>query len=82
MATLTAMSEQLDSALRVGTFRPLVSAQPFEGMVRRPGLFAVKSATKHSVVAAAFLMLYVAIYLAIGFLGISLIGRAWATIFE
>jgi hypothetical protein len=82
MATLTAMSEPLDSALPVGTFRPLVSARPVEGMVRRPGLVAAKPATKHSVVAAAFLMLYVAIYLAIRFLGISLIGRAWATIFE
>ncbi|MFZ0980312.1 MAG: hypothetical protein WAN23_13000 [Candidatus Acidiferrales bacterium] len=41
-----------------------------------------KPAAKHSVVAVAFLMLYVAIYLAIGFLGISLIGRAWATVFE
>ena len=41
-----------------------------------------KAATKHSMVAAAFLMLYVAIYLAIGFLGISLICRAWAAVFE
>ena len=82
MATLTAMSEEAESALPVGTFRPLISAHPVEGMVRRPELAMAKPVTRHSVVAAAFLMLYVAIYLAIGFLGISLIGRAWATVFE
>ncbi len=82
MATLTAMSEQVESALPVGAFRPLVSSEPAEGMVRRPELSIPRPVTKHSVVAAAFLMLYVAIYLAIGFLGISLIGRAWATVFE
>jgi len=32
--------------------------------------------------AAAFLALYVAIYLGIGFLGISLVERVWATVFE
>jgi hypothetical protein len=82
MATLTAMSEQVESALPVGAFRPLVSSQPAEGTVRRAELSIARPVTKHSVVAAAFLMLYVAIYLAIGFLGISLIGRAWATVFE
>ncbi len=82
MVTLASMSEQLESALPVGTFRPLVSARPVQGMGRRPELFTAKPAAKHSVIAAAFLMLYVAIYLTIGFLGISLIGRAWATVFE
>ena len=82
MATLTPMSEHVESALPVGTCRPLISARPVEGMVRRPELSLAKAATKHSVIAAALLMLYVAIYLAIGFLGISLIGRAWATVFE
>ncbi len=76
------MSEHLESALPVGTFRPLVSARPIEGMGERPELSTAKPATKHSAIAAAFLMLYVAIYLVIGFLGISLIGRAWATVFE
>jgi hypothetical protein len=76
------MNEHVESALPVGTFRPLVSAQPGEGMVRRPELSMAKAATKHSVVAAAFLTLYLAIYLAIGFLGISPIGRAWASVFE
>lgn len=76
------MSEQMDSALPVGAFRPLDSVRPVEGMARRAELSMAKPAAKHSVVAVAFLMLYVAIYLAIGFLGISLIGRAWATVFE
>ena len=76
------MSEHLESALPVRTFGPLVSARPVEAMERRLESSTAKPATKHSVIAAAFLMLYVAIYLAIGFLGISLIGRAWATVFE
>lgn len=77
-----AMSEQLESALAVGAFRPLVPDRPDAGMVRRPELSVAKPAKKHSVLAVLFLMLYIAIYLAIGFLGISLIGRAWATVFE
>jgi hypothetical protein len=76
------VSEQLKSAVSVRTFRPLVSALPLEVMERRLEPSTAKPATKHSVIAATFLMLYVAIYLAIGFLGISLIGRAWATVFE
>ena len=81
VVTLAAMSEQLESALPVGSFRPLVSALPSEA-TERLELSLAKPATKHSVIAAGFLVLYVAIYLAIGFLGTSLIGRAWATIFE
>ena len=76
------MSEQLESALPVGTFRPLVSARPIEAAERRRELSLAKPATRHSLIAGAFLVLYVAIYLAIGYVGISLIGRAWATIFE
>jgi hypothetical protein len=77
-----AMSEQLESAFPVGAFQPLISGRPDDGVVRYPGLSMAKPAKKHSIVAAVFLMLYIAIYLAIGFLGISLIGRAWATVFE
>lgn len=76
------MSERLESALPMGTFKPLVSAQPIEAIAQHPTLSPAKPAAKHSVVAAAFLLLYVAIYLAIGFLGVSLIGRAWAVVFE
>jgi len=76
------MSEQLESALPVATFPPLASARSIERAERRPEAPLAKPAARHSVVAAAFLALYVAIYLAIGFLGISLIGRAWATVFE
>ena len=76
------MSEQLESALPVGTFRPLALARPIEAMERFPEPSLAKPRTKHTMVASAFLVLYVAIYLAIGFLGISLIGRAWATVFE
>jgi hypothetical protein len=77
-----AMSEQLESALPVGTFRPLVSARPIEAIERRPEPSLAKAKAKHSVVAVAFLALYVAVYLAIGLAGISLIGRAWAIVFE
>jgi hypothetical protein len=66
----------------MGTLQPLVPARPFEERRPRPELAVAKPASKHSVVATAFLMLYVAIYLAVGFLGISLIGRVWATVFE
>lgn len=76
------MSEQLESALPVGTFTPLVSSRSIGEIERRAEPPLAKPATKHSIVAAAFLMLYVAMYLAIGFLGISLIGRAWSTVFE
>jgi hypothetical protein len=76
------MSEQLESALPVGAFPPLASARSIEKIEPRPEAYLAKPAAKHSVVAAAFLMLYVAVYLAIGFLGISLIGRVWATVFE
>jgi hypothetical protein len=75
------MSEQLESALPVRTLGPMVSAPLIEGTERRPELRSTRPARKHSVVAAAFLLLYLAIYLAIGFLGISLLGRAWATFF-
>ena len=64
------------------SFQTFGFIRPVEGMVRRAELSIARPAAKHSVVAVAFLMLYVAIYLAIGFLGISLIGRAWATVFE
>lgn len=76
------MSERLESVLPVRNFRPLISALPLEATERRLEPPTAKPATKHSIVAAAFLVLYVALYLAIGFLGISLIGRAWATVFE
>ena len=82
MVTLPGMSEQLQSAFPVGTLRPMVSARPIESLVPRPELSLAKPARKHSVVAAAFLLLYIVIYLAIGFLGISLIGRAWAAVFR
>lgn len=75
------MSEQLQSAFPVGTLRPMVSARPIERLVPHPELSLAKAARKHSVVAAVFLLIYIAIYLAIGFLGISLIGRAWAAVF-
>ena len=77
-----AMSEHLESALPVGTFGSLVSTRAVDAMERCSEPSLAKPGTKHSVVAAAFLVLYVAVYLAIGFLGISLIGRAWATVFE
>ena len=76
------MSEQLESALPAGTFRPLVSVRSIETIEPCPQPSLARPRAKHSLVAAAFLMLYVAIYLTIGFLGISLIGRAWATVFE
>ncbi|HEX4076155.1 MAG TPA: hypothetical protein VHX49_12215 [Candidatus Acidoferrales bacterium] len=76
------MSEQLESALPVGTFTPIVSSRTIEEIERREEPPLAKPATKHSIVAAAFLILYVAVYLTIGFLGISLIGRVWATVFE
>lgn len=77
------MSEQLETALPVAAFRHLVSAPP-AGTIepRRPRLSLANPVRKHSVVAAAFLALYVALYLAIGFLGISLMGRLWAAAFE
>lgn len=81
-AKLNAMSEQLGSALPAGTLRRLVSVPSIDIIGRCIEPSIAKPKTKHSVAAAAFLMLYVAIYLSIGFLGISLIGRAWATIFE
>jgi len=76
------MSEQLETALPVDTFRPLLSVRPVEAIERRPQPSLANPATRHSMAAAAFLALYVAIYLAIGFLGISLVERVWATVFE
>ncbi|HTW22357.1 MAG TPA: hypothetical protein VMD78_02090 [Candidatus Baltobacteraceae bacterium] len=76
------MSEQLETALPVGTFRHLVSTRPIDTIPRSPRRSLANPARKHSVVAAAFLALYLALYLAIGFVGISLIGRVWTTVFE
>lgn len=76
------MMEPLESALPVGTFKPFLSNQPVQPMGPSPAPSLAKPGTRHSVVATTFLMLYVALYLAIGFLGISLIGRAWNTVFE
>lgn len=76
------MSEPLQSALPVATFKPFLSVQPAQPMGPSPEPSLAKPGTRHSVVATIFLMLYVTLYLAIGFLGISLIGRAWATVFE
>ena len=76
------MSEQLESALQVGAFKPFMSTRPLQPMGPSPVTSLAKPRIRHSVVATAFLMLYVALYLAVGFLGISLIGRAWATVFE
>ena len=76
------MSEQLESALQVGAFKPFISTRPLQPIEPSAAPSLAKPGARHSVVATAFLMLYVAIYLAVGFLGISLIGRAWATVFE
>jgi hypothetical protein len=76
------MIEQLESALPIRAFGASVSSLPIEATRRSPELSLAKPATRHSVTAAAFLALYVAVYLTIGFLGISLIGRAWAAVFE
>lgn len=76
------MSEQMESALQVGTFKPLVSIRPIEAMERCPEPSIAKPRTRHSLVASAFLVLYVAAYLAIGFAGVSLMERVWATVFE
>ncbi len=80
--TLPAMSEQLETALPVGTFRRLVSPGRVQAIERRPQFSLANPARKHSVIAAVFLVLYVSIYLAIGFLGISLIQRVWAAVLE
>jgi hypothetical protein len=75
------MSEQLESALQIGTFKPFISARPIAAMEQCPGPSLAKPRIKHSLVAFGFLLLYVTIYLAVGFLGISLIGRVWAAVF-
>ena len=82
LVTLAAMSEQMESALQVGAFKPFMSTRPVEPIGPSAATSLAKPTTRHSVVATAFLMLYVALYLAVGFLGISLVGRAWATVFE
>ena len=74
------MSEQLESTVPLGTIGAFLTAPRAEPSERSAALS--KPRTRHSVSASAFLLLYVAVYLAIGFVGISLLGRVWATVFE
>jgi hypothetical protein len=76
------MNEPLGSPIPTAPLQPLIPARPSAKRRPRLELSVATPGPRHSVVATAFLTFYVAIYLAIGFLGISLIGRAWATVFE
>jgi hypothetical protein len=76
------MSESLQSSFQNGTFIPLVSARP-RVAIRRSRQPRPKSLPlKRSLAACAFLLLYLAAYMSVGYVGLSVVEKAWLTFFR
>jgi hypothetical protein len=74
------MSESMESSLQNSTFIPLVPARSRDAIrqSRPPRHLPVK----RSVVACAFLLLYLAAYMGVGYVGITVAEKAWLIFFR
>jgi hypothetical protein len=80
VARLPGMTPPAESSFSAAALESFLSAQPRRVFQRRRELAPAKPSKKHSLIAGVFLVAYLAVYLAVGFVAISVIQRVWLTI--
>jgi hypothetical protein len=78
------MSAHTGTTLHTTDFAPFIPAhqgRPVELNLVSLGLQPSKPSTKDSIIACAFMLGYIAVYIAVGFAAVSAIGWAWTAAF-
>jgi len=76
------MTESCESSLQPGTFAPFLPAPARDVVVRRWESAPKNLTKKRSLAAGAFLVVYLAAYIGVGFAGVALVEFAWSAIFQ
>jgi len=76
------MSELYESSLQGSSFIPLAPPRSTIVVERAWEPAPTKLTIQRSAIACAFLVMYLAAYLGVGYAGITLIERAWLSIFK
>lgn len=76
------MAEPYESALRENTFVQFLPTPKHEFVARRWESAPTNLPMKRSLAAGGFLLLYLAAYMGVGFVGISLVEHAWSAVFR
>jgi len=76
------MSEPFESSLQENAFVPFLPAPSRDAVARRWESAPASLPMKRSFAAGAFLAVYLAAYIGVGFAGVALLERAWSAIFQ
>jgi len=76
------MSEPFESSLQENTFVSFLPAPSREVVAQRWESAPASLPMKRSFAAGAFLAVYLAAYIGMGFAGVALLERAWSAIFQ
>jgi hypothetical protein len=76
------MSESFESSLQSRTFIPIVPARSRDAIRQSRPSRPTQLPVKRSVIACAFLLLYLAAYMGVGYVGITVAEKAWLTLFR